>query len=154
MANKVTRVEAKRLYLEENKSLEEIVKILPDATLSTLYRWKAEENWDKEREEVALTSFAATKQIFTVAVQQLQEMLINVRDGKQKINPSEVYALRQLLKSAKELQKDVDNYGNIILAMQEFTDFLSERDSDMLQRLHPYLVEFGNATSKKYGKKN
>ncbi len=152
MANKVARIEAKKLYLEENKSLEEIVKILPEISISSLYRWKAEENWDKEREEVALTSFSATKQMLAVVVQQMQKMLEDIKTTK-KINPSEVYALRQLMKSAKELQKDVDNYGNIILATQEFTDFLSERDSDMLQKLHPFLIEFGNAMSKKYGKK-
>ncbi len=70
-----------------------------------------------------------------------------------KINPSEVYALRQLILSAKSLQKEIDNYGNIILAMTEFTEFMAERDHEELERLQPFLSEFGSLMSKKYRRK-
>jgi hypothetical protein len=55
--------------------------------------------------------------------------------------------------SAKALQKDVDNYGNVLLMTSELTEFLAERDNETLQLIQPLLIEFGNAMSKKYGKK-
>ena len=68
------------------------------------------------------------------------------------INAGDSDSLTKLAKTVKTLFKDVDSYGNIILAIGELTEFLAERDQEMLEKLHPLLVEFGNMISKKYGK--
>lgn len=156
MAHKIARLDAKRLYLEELKEIPEISKML-NVPEKTAYRWKAEDrengvDWDKEREEIRMTSFSAAKSMLRAVVTRLDSMVKEIGESH-KINPSEVYALRQLLKSVKEIQKDIDSLGNILLAMEEFTDFIAQRDHEMLQKLHPYLVEFGNEMSKKYGRK-
>jgi transposase-like protein len=152
MALKVERLQAKQLYIEEKKTIEEIAKLLPNVSIQSLYRWCSEENWDREREEISTTSYSAMKSMLRTAVARMMEIEKDIKkDGK--INSSEVYALRQLILSAKSLQKDVDNYGNIILTMQEFTDFLAERTPEILKQLEPYLIEFGNTMSKKYGKR-
>jgi transposase len=156
MARKLERHDAKRLYCEELKEIPEISKML-NVPEKTVYRWKTEDkeegtDWDKEREEIRMTSFSAAKSMLRAVVTRLDSMVKEIGETH-KINPSEVYALRQLLKSVKEIQKDVDALGNVMLMMQEFTDFLAARDPDMLQKLHPYLVEFGNEMSKKYGRK-
>lgn len=156
MARKLERLDAKRLYIEELKEIPDIAKQL-NVPEKTLYRWKSEDaakgiDWDAEREEIRLTSFSAAKQMLRAVVTRLGSMVEEIaRDGK--INPSEVYAVRQLLKSVKEIEKDVDKLGNILLAMEEFTDFLASRAPDLLQKLHPYLIEFGNEMSKKHGRK-
>lgn len=157
MARKIERLDAKRMYCEELKEIPEISKQLniPEATL---YRWKAEDkeqgnDWDKDREAIRMTSYSAAKSMLRAVVTRLDSMVKEIAESN-KINPSEVYALRQLLKSAKEIQKDVDSLGNILLAMEEFTDYLAEREHELLQKLQPYLVEFGNLMSKKYGRKS
>jgi hypothetical protein len=47
----------------------------------------------------------------------------------------------------------VNAYGNILLMVEEFTQFLAERDSEMLEKLHPYLIEFGDVMARKFSKK-
>jgi hypothetical protein len=156
MARKLERSDAKRLYIEEMKEIPEISRML-NVPEKTVYRWKAEDgeggvDWDKEREAIRMTSFSAVKSMYRAVVSRLDSMVGEIV-STHKIDATEVYAIRQLLKSMKEIQKDVDSLGNILLAMEEFTDFLSQRDPTKLQDLHPYLVEFGNEMSKKYGRK-
>jgi transposase len=156
MARKLERHDAKRLYCEELKEIPEISRMV-NVPEKTVYRWKTEDkesgvDWDKEREEIRMTSFSAAKSMLRAVVTRLDSMVKEIAETN-KINPGEVYALRQLLKSAKEIQKDVDALGNIMLMVEELTGFMGERDPAMLQRLHPYLVEFGNEMSRKYGRK-
>ncbi len=156
MARKLERLEAKRLFIEEKKEIPEIATGLhiPEPTV---YRWKADDkekgnDWDKDREAVALTSFSAAKSMLAAVVTRMTAMVGEIQKTN-KIDATEVYALRQLILSAKALQKEVDNLGNILLAMQEFTDFMGEREPEMLKKLEPFLLEFGNTMSKKYGHK-
>lgn len=156
MARKLERLDAKRLYIEEKKEIPEIA-IMLNVPEQTIYRWKLDDkeqgsDWDKEREEISMTSFSAAKQMLRALNSRLAAMVGEIEKEK-KINPSEVYAMRQLLKSVKEIEKDVDKLGNILLAMEEFTDFLANRAPDLLRTLHPYLIEFGNDMSKKHGRK-
>jgi hypothetical protein len=147
MSHKIERIEAKRLYLEENLSLEDINKRIPQVSLASLYRWSAEEKWDAEREEVALTAFSSHRTILKMISNKLNEI---AKSGV--INAGDSDSLTKLAKTVKTLFKDVDSYGNIILAIGELTEFLAERDQELLDKLHPYLIEFGNVVSKKYGK--
>ena len=73
MSYKVERIEAKRLYLEENLSLEDIQKRMPQVLIASLYRWSAEEKWDAEREEVAMTAFSSHRTILKMITKKLDE---------------------------------------------------------------------------------
>lgn len=156
MARKFEKMQARRLFIEEMKEIPEIARML-NVPEKSVYRWKSEDkeagvDWQKDREAVSMTSFSAAKSMLRAVVTRLDSMVKEIAETN-KINPGEVYALRQLLKSAKEIQKDVDALGNIMLMVEELTGFMGERDPEMLQRLHPYLVEFGNEMSRKYGRK-
>lgn len=156
MARKIERLDAKRYFCEELKEIPEIA-ILIRIPEKTIYRWKSEDmekgiDWDKERAAIRETSFSAGKQMLLALNSRLSKMVEEIK-AEGKINPSEVYALRQLLLSIKSMEKDVDALGNIILSMNEFADFLSQRDPDILTKLQPHLVEFGSEMSKKYGRK-
>ena len=156
MARKIERLDAKRLYCEELKEIPEISKML-NVPEQTVYRWKTEDkeqgtDWDKEREAIRNTSYSAAKQMLLALNSRMTKMVEEIKTSG-KIDGSEVYALRQLILSIKSMEKNVDSLGNIMLAMNEFTDFLSQRDQKILQDLSPYLIEFGNEMSKKYGRK-
>ncbi len=152
MARRLDRVDAKRLYCEELLDVAEISKRLnvPD---KSIYRWKQEDadqgtDWDKERESMRMTSFSAYKQALKIAIDKLTGMATSgVIDVK------EADALTKVIKSAKSLYKDVDVLGNILLAMSEFADFLSERSPDTLDSLRPWIAEFGQVMSKKHGRR-
>jgi hypothetical protein len=149
MARKVERITARQLYIEENKSIEDIKKLMPDVAESTLYRWCTDENWDQQREEISTTSFGALKQSMIIANKQLQQMA-----ASGKIDPAVLDAVSKLAKFAERMDKNVNAYGNILLAMQEFTEFLSDREPELLKKLEPFLIEFGSTMSKKYSKRH
>lgn len=152
MSRKLDRIDAKRLYTEELKEVPEISKQLgvPEATV---YRWKSDDkekgsDWDADRESLRMTSFSAYKQTLKIAIDKLNSIA-----ASGVIDTKEADAIVKIIKSAKSLYKDVDMLGNILLAMGEFTDFLRDRDGDMLTALQPYLQEFGKQMSKTYGRK-
>lgn len=154
MAYDVERVKAKQLAVEEGKSMDEICAAFPHVSPATIYRWKAEDQWDKEREEISMTSFHAMKQMLAAATTGLEEVAKDLKaHGMSGFDSQKSFALLRFLKDVKSMQKDIDNYGNIILTMQEFTSFLSERDPDALRNIQHLLIEFGSVMSKRYGKK-
>lgn len=153
MARKIERIDAKRLYCEELKEIPEIATVL-NTPEKTIYRWKSDDkekgsDWDREREEIRNTSFTGYKKTLKIAIDMIDKMATT---GE--INAKDADAIQKVVKAIKSLYKDVDSLGNILLAMSEFADFLAERDAEMLSRLNPYLMEFGNVMSKKYGKRN
>ena len=152
MAFKSEKLEARRIFIEEGKSIEQISAAMPHVSIQSIYRWAADEKWQEEKDAIAMTSVSTSKQMLNTLVIQLGRMMETIKTTGV-MNSSEVYSIRQLLLSVKALQKDVDNYGNVLLAIGEFTEWLAERDADALVKIQPLLIEFGNAMSKKYGKK-
>lgn len=152
MARKIERIDAKRFYCEELKEVPEIAVRL-NVPEKTLYRWKSEDkergnDWDREREEIRTTSFSGYKKTLKLAIDMIDKM---AQTGE--ISTKDADAVQKIVKAVKSLYKEVDNLGNILLTISEFTDFLAERDPEMLEKLQPYLAEFGSVSSKKYGNK-
>ena len=152
MARKIERFDARRLYCEDMLEVPEIAKRL-NVPEKTVYRWKTEDgaagdDWDKERESMRMTSMSAYKQMLKIAIDKLTAMATSgIVDNK------EADALTKIIKSAKSLYKDVDMLGNVLLAMSEFSDFLANRSPETLESLRPWIAEFGQVMSKKYGKR-
>lgn len=150
MARKIERLDAKRLYCEELKEIPGIAVLL-NVPEKTVYRWKAEErekgsDWDKEREEIRNTSFSGYKKTLKLAIDMIDRMA-----ATGEISTKDADAVQKIVKAVKSLYKDVDNLGSVLLMMNEFSEFLSEREPDLLEKLQPYIVEFGTAMSKKFG---
>jgi transposase-like protein len=153
MARKIERLDARRLYCEELKEIPEIAKQL-NIPEQSVYRWRANDkkrgvDWDADRESMRMTSFSAYKQTLKIAIDKLNQIAVS---GE--IDTKQADAIVKIIKAAKSLHKDVDSLGNILLAMSDFTEFLQDRDSEILEKLQPYLVEFGTVMQKKYGKRS
>ena len=155
MAYKQQRLEARRLYIEDGLEILEISKRL-GVNEKSVYRWRqddAESNdWDKQREEIKMTSFSAARDMLRVATIRMSQMVGEITISG-KLHPGDIHALRELINSAKSLQKDVDRLGNVLITVEELTEFLSQRSPDILEQLMPYLSEFGVEMKRKYGKK-
>ena len=95
-----------------------------------------------------MTSFSAYKQAIKIAVDKLSAMA-----ASGEIDFKDADGLTKIIKAAKSLYRDVDSLGNIILAMNEFADFLAERSPETLDELQPWIAEFGQVMSKKYSKR-
>lgn len=144
---RIEKSDAKRMYCEEGILIPEISKRL-NVPEKTLYRWREEDKWDQEREAMKMTSFSAYKQTLKIAIDKLTSIALSGQ-----IDVKEADALTKIIKSAKSLYKDVDTLGNILLGMSEFADFLQERSPETLDKLQPWIAEFGQTMSKKYGKR-
>jgi hypothetical protein len=123
---------------------------------NTIYCWKIRdrkrgEDWDKEREAMHDESANAPKQMLKAALESLAPVIKEMRTEK-RINPKEISAIRQLILTAKAIQKNADPPGSIIFCMTEFTDFLAARNWELHHSLEQYLLEFGTEMSKKHGK--
>jgi len=152
MARRLERLDARRLYCEELLSIQEIATRL-NVPENTVYRWKTEDaargsDWDQDRETMRMTSLSAYKQAIRIAVDKLTAMATSGQ-----IDFKDADGLTKIIKAAKSLYRDVDSLGNILLAMNEFADFLAERSPETLDSLQPWLAEFGQVMSKKYGKR-
>jgi transposase-like protein len=152
VARKLERLDARRMYCEELIQIGEIAKRI-QVPESTVYRWKSEDavkgqDWDAERETMRMTSFSAYKQAIKIAVDKLTAMAVS---GE--IDFKDADGLTKIIKAAKSLYKDVDSLGNVLLAMNEFADFLAERSPETLDELQPWIAEFGQVMSKKYSKR-
>ena len=145
---RVEKSDAKRMYCEEGLLVPEISKRLT-VPEKTVYRWKEEEGWDRDREAMKMTSFSAYKQALKIAIDKLTSIALSGQ-----IDVKEADALTKIIKSAKSLYKDVDVLGNVLLGMSEFSDFLQDRSPETLEKLLPWISEFGQAMSKKYGKRS
>lgn len=135
------------MYCEEGLLVPEISKRL-NVPEKTIYRWKEEEAWDRDREAMKMTSFSAYKQTLKIAIDKLTSIALSGQ-----IDVKEADALTKIIKSAKSLYKDVDVLGNVLLGMSEFSDFLQDRSPETLEKLLPWITEFGQVMSKKYGKR-
>jgi uncharacterized protein YjcR len=144
MARNNDRLNAKRLYIEENKEISDIALQL-DVPEKTVYRWRAEEGWDKDRETMKLTGVSAYKNMMLIAVRQLEEMATSGEIDARKAD-----ALNKVIKAAKSLSKDIDKRGNILLGVGEFVTFMREEHSEFLMTLVPYLTEFGTWVKHRY----
>ena len=144
MANKMDRLKATELYVSEGKTVKEISAML-GINEKNLYYWCKTDEWDSERETIALTGLSAYKSTLALAVKQIQDM---VTSGK--VDSSKADALQKIVKAAKSLYKDIDKRGNILLGIGELIEFLRESHPEQLETLQPYLIEFGTYVKKKY----
>lgn len=144
MAYTVEKLKAKQLYTEEGKTIKEIAVVtgIPE---KTLYRWKEQEAWDKDREAMQLTGITTMKQTLAHITEELGKIVLNKEAPKGKAD--ELY---KLWKMARDMNKEIDKRGNILLGMNEFVEFLRSEHDDFLPDFEPYLVEFGSWVKKKY----
>jgi hypothetical protein len=152
MAHKIERLKAKQLYCEEGKSVGEIAKTPVNGKYideKTLYRWAKEDGWDHEREALHLTSFSAYKQTLKIVSDKFNEIALSgVIDAK------EIDALKKLVKSARELYKEVDEPGNALLGMSMYAEFMHDKYPEELEKQLPFITEFGQYVRTKYFNKN
>jgi transposase-like protein len=144
MAHTTERFEAKRLYCEDGKTIKEVA-LVTGVNEKTLYRWKEDDEWDKDRQAMQLSGVSAYKSMISIAVRKLEEMATS---GE--INASDADALQKVVKSARSLSKDIDKRGNILLGIGEFVLFLRDLHPDQLEGMQALISEFGGWVKRKY----
>ncbi|HOV99275.1 MAG TPA: hypothetical protein PK595_06865 [Bacteroidota bacterium] len=87
--------EAKRMYVNDGLSLDVIVKLLKDnVSRKTLYNWKMENNWDKQREEYLHHTASLQNELMEIA-------RTTVKNAKENPTPHNIYAMLKALGALK-----------------------------------------------------
>lgn len=127
-----TKVRARTLYLQEKKTPEDIASMLR-VHVTTVYRWKREDHWDKDLTEMLNTGESLREKLFTQLNTKVEEL---ARDGG---SPD---GIAKLWKVIKELDPTVDKLGNTIRTMEEFTSFLGEQYPGALKEMAEPIERF------------
>jgi len=144
MARSIDRLTARRLYVEEGKTIEQI-SVSINVPRATLYRWKDEEGWDKDREMLHTTSLSALRSTYLLAVRQLEEM---VTAGK--IDARQADAFNKIISGAKRLSSTIDKRANILDGFEEFVSFMEQFHSDALKEMVEFIIEFRTYAKNKF----
>lgn len=148
MARTLERTDAQLLYTQEMKDIKEISGIL-NVPEKTLYRWREEDEWDKNREAFRRTPQAKAQEVIVSVADKLSKLADQMQaDGK--LDSQGLFALNKLLEQADRMNRSQHMYPYILQMTKELTDFLEEDHPELLEQLLPALKKFGERMAKKY----
>jgi hypothetical protein len=121
--------EAERLYVKENKTPEQIAEILP-VCANTAYKWSKKGGWGKKREaaQAALASPRNIAERMWAAVEKYLAIIEGrAEDGV--LDNATFDALNKAVAAIRGVERQsVDKRVMSIEVMQDFTDFLKNKD--------------------------
>lgn len=137
---------AERMYVEDQRTLTEIAESI-GIPIQTLSRWNKKLGWEEKKRSAITTPIVLARQLMQMLTDKVDKLIaagtITARDTDE---------VRKLVKSIREIGGDQDMLGSILIAMNEFVDFMKPRDPDLLAKLQEHLVEFGETMRRKYGR--
>lgn len=137
---------AERMYVEDQRTLTEIAESI-GIPIQTLSRWNKKLGWEEKKRSAITTPIVLARQLMQMLTDKVDRLIaagtITARDTDE---------VRKLVKSIREIGGDQDMLGSILIAMNEFVDFMKPRDPDLLGKLQEHLVEFGETMRRKYGR--
>ncbi len=137
---------AERMYVEDQRTLTEIAESI-GIPIQTLSRWNKKLGWEEKKRSAITTPIVLARQLMQMLTDKVDRLIaagtITARDTDE---------VRKLVKSIREIGGDQDMLGSILIAMNEFVDFMKPRDPDLLGKLQEHLMEFGETMRRKYGR--
>lgn len=131
-----SREEAQRLYVEENKTVQEIAQLLNCAT-GTVYRYKASDEeegqkWDELKNLYNLTPSA----LCAMYSQALKKTLLEVNKNPDLIlQPGSADAITKNIKNLQRLNPGNQYLGVVIDFIKNANDYLGEKDPSLQKKM-------------------
>ncbi|HOV15108.1 MAG TPA: hypothetical protein PK771_12540 [Spirochaetota bacterium] len=115
-------VQAKDLFVKENKSISAISKIL-QISEKTLQKWKSyeEKSWDEARKDYIVKGLGGVRKLEDI----INNMLENLNPDI--ISSHDIKTLKELKSLLKELKPDIDIYQSALLFSDRFLSFIKEK---------------------------
>lgn len=147
--DKKIRNEAKRLYVFNSVSLEDIARTLK-IHLNTLKSWAKVEGWDGL---VSLKN-ANSMQIELHAIEQIGKILQIANEEVRILTTGEVDTIAKLRKLIETTNADAAFASNAIEAMSLFTDFLHDKAPQIVADVSEFVVEFASQIASRHVRGN
>jgi transposase-like protein len=130
--------EAKCLYVEQSKTLEEISQIL-DVSIPTLSKWKINGEWDKARQEHRRRKLSTEDRLKKI----LEDKLTELESKKSAdIDSKEIDQISKISAAIEKLRTRRDPLGATLMVMEEFISWLQQKDQDIYNSISQYFPEF------------
>lgn len=163
--SKLIMPEARRLFLD-GKSAGEILKIFPQLSSSTLYKWINRYKWNELR-DTKMDNYTRSPEIMLEILESLikrvEEMLLNpVLTVEQKASSVAKLAdsISKIVKSIQSMSKDKDRLSAILFTIEQLGKFMSASrdkhlyDDEFRTKFDKMLGEFGSEMLKIFSPKN
>ncbi len=130
--------DARRLYVEENKSAKEIAQLLPVCE-KTLSEWINGYRWKEERRKARLqtqSDEATVKQIMRKFLAELSDKQPN------QITPADLDKVSKLSSTLRTIQSMLDPKAATVFVMKRFMEFVAGKNKELHQSLLTVVPEF------------
>ncbi len=135
------RAHAHQLFIHQGKSIPEIADIL-GVHENSVRSWAKTDDWQKQRDELVVTSVAIAddiKQVLHSVVKEIQQK----QTAGELISDILLLRLQRIVKSLSALHSRYDERGLAIVTMKRYTDYLAEiKDFSTLQAVRSSLPDF------------
>lgn len=132
MAKDEKKEEAKKLYIHENKSIQEISSII-NVAQTTVYRWKNEDkeagqDWDDKRAIWNLTPSELEK----VYIECVKELVLKIKEDPQLMIDSKVAdAMSKHIANLKKMNPKQMYFGAALDLLKVIDDYLKHKDKKL-----------------------
>jgi len=130
-------MQAKDLFVKENRSVSEISKIL-HISEKTLQKWKSyeEKSWDESRKDYIVKGLGGVRKL-----EDIINNMINNLDGEM-INSQDIKTLKELKSLLKELKPNIDVYQSALLFSDRFLSFVKEKYPEKKEEIGMVVNDF------------
>ncbi len=139
MAKNSEKALARELYINSKMTQKEIADRLK-VTPKTISAWHDAGNWDAIRAAKSVTKAALITNYYTI----LSTMQRQISDRPEPDNVPSSKEADIMTKIAAQIEK-IDKHSSLqdyILALEEFLEFMMQRDPELGRSIAPYLYEF------------
>lgn len=132
------RARCRKLYCFEGHSIPEISR-LTGVSESTLRRWRADESWEDQRIQQAVSGRMVAEQL----KMQVHRIVQQANEEGRLLDTSEVDRIRKMRKDIQKLDDSEVWVGHALDTIDELGDWLAEHYPDLADEMMQPLVEFG-----------
>lgn len=114
--------EAERLYVQENKTPEQIAALLP-VSQNTIYKWSIKGGWGKKRELALTAPKDMAGRLRANLIRQIEDL-----ESEKRLEPGAYDSIYKTFLLLEKLEKAHDRRAIGVAVMQDYTDFLKAQE--------------------------
>ena len=121
--------EARRLYVKENKTVEQIVELLHgEVSQNTIYKWAKKGDWGKERAAALTNPRDLAEWLRQTLIDQMEAFKAEVQRNPTKIVAVPYDEIYKATLAIEKLEKNLDMKVSAIVVLGQYGEFLKSLD--------------------------
>lgn len=137
----VIRDQARRLYVAEDKTIDEIATMLSPVPKATIMDWYRKEKWAEQK---MVKSFRPWE-VVSDLLYQIKMISDNARKDGRPLTPAEVDSIAKLTATVKRIEPGVNEVAYIMEGLERFSEYLKSNAptaTDALQLINLHMLSF------------